>query len=422
MELRAGSRVGGYELVRPLGEGGMGSVWLAHHPNLPRDVALKVLHPDLARTPDQRARFSREAEMVCRLSHPNVVDVIDRGQDGDRLWMSMQYVPGEDLASRLQRAGAAPPAEAVRIVAAVAAALDHAHSRGLLHRDVKPANVLLSPQPDGPERVLLADFGIARGMEGSGQLTSTGQVVASFSYASPEQVSGRQLDPRTDVYSLAAVLFELLTGRRLFDTDDPIALMWQVVNAPTPDLRSLRPDLPPRLAEVLARGLAKDPEQRYRSCGLFAAAVRDALAPGPAPTRQQPPPPPAPLPLTPARPRRRTWVWALASALVVLLLAGAAVLVVVLVGREDDDPAVPPPEGETVPAAEVAATVERQTEDQEGVGVAVTCDTDLAVAAGESVRCELEEDGTGAVYGLTVTSAGPEYDEFEWQVDDEPVD
>ncbi|WP_051683708.1 protein kinase [Blastococcus sp. URHD0036] len=431
MQLAAGSRVGGHELVRPLGQGGMGSVWLAHHPNLPRDVALKVMHPELARTADQRARFSREAEMVCRLSHPNVVDVIDRGQDGDRLWMSMQYVPGEDLSARLERAGAWPPAEALRIVSAVAAALDHAHSRGLLHRDVKPANVLLSPQPDGTERVLLADFGIARGMEGSGQLTGTGQVVASFAYASPEQVSGKPLDPRTDVYSLAALLVELLTGRRLYATEDPMALMWQVVNAPAPDLRALRPDLPPRLAEVVARGLAKDPEQRYRSCGLFAAAVADALAPAPVrPPQPVPllPAPPAPRPTTraPVRPRRRrTWVWAVGSAAVVLLLAAAAVLVVVLAGRDDDpaDASDPPADGvATVPAAEVASTVERQIEDQEGVGVAVSCDDDLPVPDGQAIRCELAEDDSGATYGLTVTSAGPDVDGYEWQVDEEPLD
>ncbi len=434
MELRAGSRVGGHELVRQLGAGGMGSVWLARHPNLPRDVALKVMHPELARTADQRARFSREAEMVCRLSHPNVVDVIDRGEDGDRLWMSMQYVPGEDLASRLQRAGAAPPAEALRIVSAVAAALDHAHSRGLLHRDVKPANVLLSPQPDGTERVLLADFGIARGMEGSAQLTQTGQVVASFAYASPEQVSGGPLDPRTDVYSLAAVLFELLTGQRVFTSDDAMALMWAVVSEPPPDVRSLRPDLPPRLSEVLARSLAKDRDQRHRSCGEFAAAVRDALTatpsapppPPPAPSpppRREPAPAPVPVPVSRSRAGAPTWAWALVSAGAVLLLAAVAVLVVVLVRRDDDETGSDPPPGvDTVPAAEVAATVEQQIEDQEGVGVTVTCDDDLPVPAGESIRCELEEDDTGVGYGLDVTSAGPDVEGYEWQVDDEPLD
>jgi eukaryotic-like serine/threonine-protein kinase len=272
VDIAPGTVVGGYTVRRRLGGGGMGAVYLVRHPTLPRDVALKVLHPGLATTPAMWLRFEREAELLSRLSHPNIVDVLDRGRQDDLLWMTMQFVSGRDVAALLEEHGPLPPERALAIVAAVGDALDHAHACGLLHRDVKPANILLAQLPGGGERVMLTDFGIGRDMAASSALTQAGEVVASFAYAAPEQLTGGPLDGRADVYSLGAVLFELLTGRRAFDAGSFPALLYAVVNAPPPDIRAIRPDLPPALSAVLARALSKDPAQRFASCAELVAA------------------------------------------------------------------------------------------------------------------------------------------------------
>src|SRR3954451_13001090 len=206
VEISTGTVIGGYVVRGRLGSGGMASVYLSRHPTLPRDVALKVLHAGLAATPAMLARFERESELLSLLSHPNIVDVLDRGQQGDLLWMSMQYVSGPDVAVVVERHGAMPAERALAITAAVGDALDHAHACGLLHRDVKPANILLAQMPGGGERVMLTDFGIGRDMAASSALTQAGEVVASFAYAAPEQVSGGPIDARADVYSLYAVV------------------------------------------------------------------------------------------------------------------------------------------------------------------------------------------------------------------------
>ena len=326
MELQPGTVVGGYVVARRLGSGGMGAVYLARHPTLPRDVALKVLHVGLAARPGVRARFEREAELVSRLSHPNVVDVLDRGTQDGLLWIAMQYVAGPDLATVLARDGAAPPDRALAIVAAVGAALDHAHACGLVHRDVKPANVLLAVLPGGGERVMLTDFGIGLDTAASSVLTQTGEVTASLAYAAPEQVSGGRVDSRADVYALGAVLFELLTGRRAVPAETLPATLYAVVTAPPPDPRALRPDLPPGITGVLARALAKDPAQRFGSCAELVAAARacwPARTPAAETTvgRSISPPPPRP-PLPPTRPRRNRAALAIGGALTAVLAVG----------------------------------------------------------------------------------------------------
>jgi serine/threonine-protein kinase len=257
-----------------------------------------VLHPGFAGHEQFRERFEREADLLCRLEHPNVVDVIDRGQDGDLLWMSMRYVPGPDLDTALRERGPFAPDAAVAVVAGVARALDSAHDAGLLHRDVKPANVLLRRLPDGTEEAMLTDFGIAKDLAAEMTLTRAGEAPATIAYASPEQLEGLPLDRRADVYSLGALLFELLAGRRAFPADEIGPLLASVVAGPVPDVREPRPELSEALAEVVTRALQKDREARFGSCGELVAAAQAALAARAPRTTiglpDAPPPPPPP--------------------------------------------------------------------------------------------------------------------------------
>ncbi|GEM32660.1 hypothetical protein NN3_36670 [Nocardia neocaledoniensis NBRC 108232] len=264
----------GYGIERVLGRGGMGTVYLARHPRLPRHVALKILNSELLGDNEIRQRFEREADLVARLDHPNIVAVQDRGLEGNNLWIAMQYVAGADAGTH----GVMDPARAVRIIGDVAAALDFAHGRGILHRDVKPANILLSsPEPHQPERVLLADFGIARLRDDVNGLTQTGTFTATLAYASPEQLSGGILDHRSDQYSLACTLFTLLTGTAPFTATNPVAVIGAHMSAPAPLLSERRPGLPRGLDLVVQRAMAKNPDQRFRSCTQFAQAAEQAL-------------------------------------------------------------------------------------------------------------------------------------------------
>jgi serine/threonine-protein kinase len=355
VEIPIGETVGGYLLKRQLGAGGMGAVYLARHRSLPRDVALKVLHPAFATIPEFRGRFEREADLLCALEHSNVVDVLDKGQDGDLLWIAMQFVDGPDLHTALRERGPFPPERALEIVAAIGSALDHAHGRGLLHRDVKPANILLKPGADGAEQAMLTDFGIAKNVASVTPLTRDGQVPATVAYAAPEQVAGEPMDGRADVYSLGVVLFELLTGRRAFPQDDLSPLVASVLAGPVPDVRAVRPDLPAALAAVMTRALQKDPEARFATCAELVDAARTALPPRvPAPVttispgrHTGPPPPPSPLPpstepatrsqTVPAEsaPGRRRWP-VLAGIVLALVVATAVVIGVILAGGGDD--------------------------------------------------------------------------------------
>lgn len=211
--LRPGADFAGYRIERVLGVGGMGSVYAARHPRLPRLVALKLLHSSFAEDPVFRGRFEREAELAGRLDHPNIVTIHDRGREGSQLWISMQYVEGTDAETAV-RTGQMPPLRALYVAAATADALDYAHRAGMLHRDVKPANILIRDDPGatGPERVLLTDFGIAKARDEATALTRTGTLLATLRYASPEQLEGKPLDPRSDQYSLGCTLFHLLAG------------------------------------------------------------------------------------------------------------------------------------------------------------------------------------------------------------------
>ncbi|MFD6388831.1 serine/threonine-protein kinase [Nocardia sp. NPDC060259] len=266
--------IAGFELERVLGRGGMGTVYLARHPRLPRSVALKLLDEKMFGDEEAKARFAREADLAARLDHPNIVAVYDRGVEGRRPWIAMQYVHGTD-------AGAVAifdPARAVRVVSEVAEALDFAHGRGVLHRDIKPANILLGEvEPGLPERVMLADFGIARLRLDQNPLTQTGTFTATLAYASPEQLSGMPLGPACDQYSLACTLFVLLTGSVPFSATNPVAVIQSHMSEPPPLVSRMRPGLPDALDAVLCRAMAKQANDRYDTCGEFVDAVRQAF-------------------------------------------------------------------------------------------------------------------------------------------------
>ncbi|MFI9505216.1 serine/threonine-protein kinase [Nocardia sp. NPDC052566] len=276
--LLPGTVFAGYPIVRMLGRGGMGTVYLARHPRLPRRDALKVMSAEQTADPAFRARFIREADLAARLDHPNIVAVYDRGVEYGRLWIAMQFVDGTDAAELIRRSpGGVPSERAVHIVRGVARGLDEAHRAGMLHRDVKPANILIEPQRDEPERIYVTDFGIARTTDESTVLTETGAVLATLAYAAPEQLTGRAVDHRADIYALGCTLYELLTGAKPFHRASAAAVLQAQINDPPPRASAANPQLPPQIDHVLTRALAKNPDHRQRSCGELAAAAATAL-------------------------------------------------------------------------------------------------------------------------------------------------
>ncbi len=273
--LRTGEVFAGYTIKRVLGQGGMGTVYLAQHPRLPRLTALKLLKRELYTDAEIRRRFEREADLVAQLDHPNIVTVYDRGAEDQQLWISMQFVPGADASCA--DVNVLAPGRAVQIIADTAAALDFAHGNGVLHRDVKPANILLAKAPIGqPERVLLTDFGIAGMRDAESTLSSAGTITATLAYAAPEQLTGTP-DYLADQYSLACSLFWMLTGAAPFQGANPMAIINGHLHGAIPSLRRYRPDVPPGLDAVLARAMAKRPADRFGSCTEFALAARRAL-------------------------------------------------------------------------------------------------------------------------------------------------
>ncbi|WP_040774531.1 serine/threonine-protein kinase [Nocardia pneumoniae] len=286
MAMSPGTIVGGYRILRVLGAGGMGTVYLAKHPSLPRTDALKVLGGELSRDYEFRTRFEREANLAAGLDHPNIVSVYNRGEEHGQLWIAMQYVDGTDAAAELARdPHAMNPLRALRITTEVGKGLDYAHRKGLLHRDVKPANFLLSSPADGEEeRVLLTDFGVAKSNDDTTELTQTGSFVATIAYAPPEQLTGSPLDHRADVYSLACSFFKLLTGRNPYPGTQPALVMMGHLHEPPPSATAVNPGLPPAIDHVFARAMAKNPAERFNSCREFTDAAASALTPGYNPT------------------------------------------------------------------------------------------------------------------------------------------
>src|ERR1700734_666856 len=277
MPVSVGEAFAGFTILRVLGAGGMGTVYLAAHPRLPRQDALKVLPTQWTADPQYRARFLREADLTSSLSHPNILGVHDRGECDGQLWISMDYVGGTD-ASKLVREhhpDGLPADQALEIITAEAAALDYAHQRGLLHRDVKPANILLDPQA---QRIFLADFGIARLIDDPAGLTTTNMTVGTMAYAAPEQLKGEPLDGRADQYALACTAFPLLTGAPPYVDSNPAVVITKHCMSPPPSLEQRRPELA-GLDPVLARAMAKAPADRFASCREFATALQHHLSP-----------------------------------------------------------------------------------------------------------------------------------------------
>jgi DNA-binding beta-propeller fold protein YncE/predicted Ser/Thr protein kinase len=274
--LAAGTPVAGYRVETLIGRGGMGAVYRADEQGLGRKVALKVIAPELAADERFRERFLRESRIAASLDHPHVIPIYQAGEDEGLLFLAMRYVEGTDLAKLAAEEGALEPRRCLELLSQVAEALDAAHEKGLIHRDVKPSNVLIA-QAAGREHCYLGDFGLTKRTGSLSGVSVAGDIVGTLEYVAPEQITGDPLDERSDVYSLGCVLYECLTGQSPFPRATDVALLWAHVHEePTPPSQA-RPDLPKELDTVLARALAKEPGRRYRSAGEVVAATRSAL-------------------------------------------------------------------------------------------------------------------------------------------------
>jgi serine/threonine protein kinase len=273
-----GSRIAGYVVMEQVGDGEMAAVYLAFDELLGRRVAVKVLTPRLAADQEFRRRFLRESRAVASVEEAHILPVYAAGEAGGALYIATRFVDGGDLASLLRRtAGPLWPGRAADLVVQVAAALDAAHARGVVHRDVKPSNILVESVRGGPEHAYVADFGLAVATSGRTGLSTPGAFTGTPAFVSPEQILGMPLDGRSDQYSLACVAFNILTGIPPFQHDETVAVVRAHVRGDVPKLTSVRPELPAAADAVLARAMAKDPKDRYAFCGDFAAALQEAL-------------------------------------------------------------------------------------------------------------------------------------------------
>ena len=269
-ELDSGASLAGYRIEGIAGRGGMGVVYRARDPGLDRVVALKVIAPELAENQAFRRRFTSESKTAASLDHPNVVPIYGAGEQDGALFIVMRFVEGGDLRGEIEAEGALPVDRVVGIVVQIAAALDAAHEAGLVHRDVKPANMLITPSG----HAYLTDFGLSKRLLTDNDETQTGQLLGTLNYVAPEQIRGGQLDHRTDIYALGCVLFHALTGRVPYPAEGHEAKLWAHVSEPPPLVSSLRPD-ESDLDEVVARAMAKEPSERFSSAGELSAALRE---------------------------------------------------------------------------------------------------------------------------------------------------
>jgi hypothetical protein len=272
-----GSRIAGYRVESKIGQGGMAVVFRAQDERLQRQVALKILSPELAADDKFRRRFVRECRSAAAVEDPHIIPVFEAGDANGVLYIAMRYVSGGDVATLMRRLGPFPSARAAAIVSSMGSALDAAHAAGLVHRDIKPANMLVDTRPGRADHVYLSDFGLTKSSSSLTSLTSTGYFLGTLDYCAPEQIRGEPVDARTDEYALACVAFALLAGEPPFRRDEAMAVMYAQLSVPPPQLTSMRRDLPPEVDGVLQRALAKAPDERYPSCGEFADALGAAL-------------------------------------------------------------------------------------------------------------------------------------------------
>jgi eukaryotic-like serine/threonine-protein kinase len=342
-----------YELEELVGTGGMSSVYRALDTLLERNVALKILHPHYGDDEEYVERFRREARAVAQLSHPNIVTVIDRGEDDGQQYIVFEYIDGDSLKQLVDRDGPLPARRAVELSLQIADALAFAHHSGLVHRDVKPQNVLVTE--DGEAKV--TDFGIARSLDVEHGVTQTGTVLGTSNYLSPEQASGKATTPSTDVYSLGVVLYELLTAEVPFPGDNFVAVAMKHINEPVPDLLQKRPDVPLRLAAAVDRAMAKDPESRFPTMNEFASELRQCLVDLDTPDAERTVIKQSPV-LKESRPHRVRAARSRAPlyALLALLAIAAIVAGILALGGSKDKPKAPPsPTGAPVALSGVGA-------------------------------------------------------------------
>jgi serine/threonine-protein kinase len=259
-----GAEIGGYRIGPQLGRGGMGVVYKAHHIRLDRAAAVKVLTPALAHNDEFRDRFIRESQMAATLQHPNVITVYDAGDDQGLLYLAMQFVAGTDLRRLLELEGSLEPARTLNVLVQVAGALDAAHAHGLVHRDVKPANILVDV-----DRAYLGDFGLTKRFDATGGMTGVGQIVGTVDYLAPEQIDSGRVDGRTDLYALGCVVYECLAGRPPHQKDSDIAVLFAHVREDPTPLSSIVADISESVDDVMSKALAKDADDRYSSCREF---------------------------------------------------------------------------------------------------------------------------------------------------------
>jgi branched-chain amino acid transport system substrate-binding protein len=366
-----GKQLGKYQIEAILGKGGMGMVYRGYDPLLDRKVAIKVLAPHLVWEEGFVERFLREARAAARIKHPNIVTVYDVGQEQDRFYFVMEYLEGQTLGEYIRQRGALLPEEVLSILRPLADALDYAHQHGLIHRDIKPGNIMIG----SGNRVTLTDFGIARAAEET-RLTSTGMIMGTPEYMSPEQAWGEEVDLQTDLYSLAVVAYEMLSGRVPFSGTTPHAVLYKQIHEPPPPIRDAQPELPAGIEDVLARALDKAPEKRQGTTEAFVGELEAALAgkafapteeapteliaavEAPPEVRQAESPPGTPehkqAPASSAQPRRQRVpraLWALGVVGVLAILAGVLGIVLFGTGNGQEPTPVPSPQAAVRPTA-----------------------------------------------------------------------
>jgi serine/threonine protein kinase len=367
---RIGTEFAGYRIEGLLGRGGMGVVYRAEHPRLGATIALKVMDPELAMDEAFRERFVREARAAARLSHPNIIPIYDTGEWHGDLYIAMRYIEGDDLGSVLRKEGALPTEQTCAIGVQIASALDAAHRSGLIHRDVKPGNILVEPGPDPDSTAIayLADLGLTKHVDSRSGGTASGELLGTIDYIAPEQISGSRVDGRADLYSLACVLFECLTGSVPYVRENQAAVLWAHLHDEVPRATSINPALGGAVDAALARGMAKSPDDRFSTGRELVAALQTPLEAATviggngAETRPVPSSPTAiaPPPAAPAGGRRRRRGAFLLAGAVGLVLGGAAAAGIALLLFDDETPAPrtvteqTPATTETTPAGETS--------------------------------------------------------------------